>query len=206
MPKAQRVAVREQKFALVRDEILRAAAELFAARGYRAVTTDDIADAIGFTKSAMYYYFKNKYDLLSMIFRESFAHYLKHARTISAQKASPDETLRNLIIRHTLNALEMREWTMIYFRDESELNEKDRAFINKCRKEYAELFAQAHADGVRLGLFRDFDPMMVVTGIIGACNAIAIRRRADDPSSMLHFANTVANILALGYQRPPGSV
>jgi AcrR family transcriptional regulator len=200
MAKMQNVALREQKFTLVRDEILRAATELFAARGYRAVTTDDIAEAIGFTKSAMYYYFRNKYDLLSLIFRESFAYYLRHARAIVNQKGDPRENLRALIIRHTLNALEMREWTMIYFRDESELNEKDRALLNKNRKEYAELFTQTYGKGVRAGVLRDIDPTVVVNGIIGACNAIAIRRRADESQSLQEFASAVADLLAQGYE------
>jgi AcrR family transcriptional regulator len=197
--KAKGAAIRERKFNLVRDEILRAASVLFAVRGYRAVTTNDIADQLGFTKSAMYYYFSNKYDILSTIFRESFGYYLKQARAIVAQQRGPQDILRDLTIQHTLNALERREWTIIYFRDESELDERDRAHINKCRKEYAEFFARAYADGVRTGAFRDIEPSMVVYGIIGACNSIAVRHRNDDPASYRSFAEQVADLIARGF-------
>jgi AcrR family transcriptional regulator len=197
--KAKGAAIRERKFNLVHDEILRAASVLFAVRGYRAVTTNDIADQLGFTKSAMYYYFGNKYDILSTIFRESFGYYLKQARTIVAQSRGPQDILHDLTVQHALNALERREWTIIYFRDESELNERDRAHINKCRKEYAEFFTRAYADGVRTGAFRDFEPSMVVNGIIGACNSITVRHRNEDSASYRRFAEQVADLIARGF-------
>jgi AcrR family transcriptional regulator len=46
------------------DKILEAAAELFASRGYVNSTLDDVAALAGFTKGAVYYYFKDKESLL----------------------------------------------------------------------------------------------------------------------------------------------
>lgn len=57
---ASREEVREQK----RNLALRIAAEMFNARGYHATSLDDVADRIGVTKAALYYYFKNKDELL----------------------------------------------------------------------------------------------------------------------------------------------
>lgn len=45
-------------------EILAAALTVFARRGYNATRLDDIAAAAGVTKGTIYYYFKNKDDLL----------------------------------------------------------------------------------------------------------------------------------------------
>jgi len=46
------------------DKILEAAAEFFASHGYVSSTLDDVAALAGFTKGAVYYYFKDKESLL----------------------------------------------------------------------------------------------------------------------------------------------
>lgn len=203
MPPAstKRLALRDQKHTIVRDEILRAASTLFAARGYRAITTDDIAEAIGLTKSAMYYYFKNKYDLLSTIFRDSFAHYLTHARAIVAQEGKPEETMRRLIRQHILNAIELREWTTIFFREQSELNDKDRAFIAKCITEYSEFFERAYARGQRTGVFRQLPPQLVVNYIVGACNSVTLWVRDDGQLSHEQLADMMTTVVENGLRK-----
>lgn len=63
-----REELKARKQAYVQDEIIAAAARLFAERGIRAVTIDDIASSLGYTKSVVYYYFKNKNQVLWEIF------------------------------------------------------------------------------------------------------------------------------------------
>jgi len=46
-------------------EVLRAAARIFNRRGFHAATLDDVADHLGVTKPAIYYYAKSKDELLS---------------------------------------------------------------------------------------------------------------------------------------------
>src|SRR5258706_9239422 len=43
--------------------ILRAAAQVFAERGYQAATIDDIAEYAGIAKGTVYLYFRSKHDL-----------------------------------------------------------------------------------------------------------------------------------------------
>lgn len=47
-----------------RDALLDAAFRMFAERGYRAVRLEELAEAAGMTKGAIYYYFDSKEDLL----------------------------------------------------------------------------------------------------------------------------------------------
>ncbi len=53
-----------------RTEILEKAASCFNLYGYNKTTLDEIGDALGFNKAALYYYFKNKEEL--------FKHVMKH--------------------------------------------------------------------------------------------------------------------------------
>lgn len=48
----------------VRSHLLDAAAELFADRGYEAVSMRDIAKVVGVTQANLYYHFKDKADLI----------------------------------------------------------------------------------------------------------------------------------------------
>ncbi|MGI3165985.1 TetR/AcrR family transcriptional regulator [Pseudooceanicola sp. 200-1SW] len=52
--------MRERK----RRAALRVASRLFNEKGYHATSLDEIADRIGVTKTALYYYFRNKEELL----------------------------------------------------------------------------------------------------------------------------------------------
>jgi AcrR family transcriptional regulator len=67
-PKEEREnAVRKTKMNLILD----ASIEVFARLGYHAARLEDIADAAGFSKTALYYYFKDKEEIfLNLCLRE----------------------------------------------------------------------------------------------------------------------------------------
>jgi len=52
-----------------RVEILEKAANCFTQFGFNKTTLDDIGDALGFNKAALYYYFKNKEELFSNVMK-----------------------------------------------------------------------------------------------------------------------------------------
>jgi AcrR family transcriptional regulator len=149
----------------------------------------------------MYYYFKNKYDLLSTIFHDSFDHYLTHARAIAAEEGAPEARMRGLIRQHILNAIEMREWTTIFFRERSELNDKDRAFIQNCIQEYSDLFEKAYTRGVRAGAFKKLPPMMVVNYIVGACNSVIMWVRDDGELTPQQVADLMTTMVETGFSQ-----
>ena len=50
-----------------KEKILETALELFAAKGYEAVSVSDIAGKLGMTKGALYKHYTNKQDILDSI-------------------------------------------------------------------------------------------------------------------------------------------
>jgi len=54
-----------------RERILEVAAERFAARGYADVSMQEIADAMGITKAALYYHFRSKEELFAEVVRRA---------------------------------------------------------------------------------------------------------------------------------------
>lgn len=56
----------------LRERILATAGDLFARRGYKATTFREIADALGITKGAITYHFKNKHLIVDELFQRYF--------------------------------------------------------------------------------------------------------------------------------------
>ncbi len=55
---------RDEQFELKRAAVLREAARAFNSQGYHETSLDDVAKALGVTKPALYYYIKNKQEIL----------------------------------------------------------------------------------------------------------------------------------------------
>ena len=62
--------IKADKRATLRKAILDAAAKLFIERGLGGTSMRDIARELGLTRTAVYYYFKNKEDILYEVMRE----------------------------------------------------------------------------------------------------------------------------------------
>src|SRR3954447_5434824 len=60
----------EQRSAATRERLLAAARELFAARGYAAVGTEEIVRAAGVTRGALYHQFRDKEQLFEAVFEQ----------------------------------------------------------------------------------------------------------------------------------------
>lgn len=170
MSNSVREELKAKKQAYVQDEITAVAAELFAARGYRAVTIDDIAGQLGYTKSVVYYYFKNKNEVLWTIFNNINDAWAHDMDDIISSGAKPSEMLWQMVRKHALNVLERTSWTAIYFREQSNLNEKQLLVVAERDKAYSDHFRRVYQRGVREGVFKDIPIPLVVGGIIGICN------------------------------------
>lgn len=54
-----------------RSQVLDVALELFASQGFAATSTRELSERLGFTKAALYYYFRTKDDLLTALLAPS---------------------------------------------------------------------------------------------------------------------------------------
>src|SRR5712691_3898321 len=82
---------RQQRRDLTRQQLRDAAAVVFSARGYHAASLDEIADAAGFTKGAVYSNFASKEDLFLALIRERQTQMLE-AFFAAAEADAHDET------------------------------------------------------------------------------------------------------------------
>jgi AcrR family transcriptional regulator len=78
----------------LREEIMHAAAELFAAEGYASVSMRKIAQRIGYTPMSIYLHLKDKADLLDCICEEAFTDLYRRHERVDAEIGDPGERLK----------------------------------------------------------------------------------------------------------------
>jgi AcrR family transcriptional regulator len=198
-----REELKAKKQAYVQDEILAAAAALLAKRGARAVTIDDIASSLGYTKSVVYYYFKNKNQVLWEIFNRIHEAWRQDMQAIVTKKLPPERLLPEMIRRHALNVMSRTEWTAIYFRDQAELTQAQQKIIADRKREYDELFKSVYRKGVALKQFKDIPASLMVSSIIGMCNFSHVWFKPTGSLSPDEIADYYVQILMQGCLKNP---
>lgn len=191
--------LKQRKQAYVQDEILLAAARLFAETGFRAVTINDVAASLGYTKSVVYYYFKNKNEILWQIFLRMCERYLSTINEVLEMDLPPKEKLKEIIYRHAMSVMTQKDWTAIFFRDESELEPEQREYMRKHKRDYDGLIEGVFEQGVKDGVFKPIPPHIAVGGFLGMCNWLHTWYNEAGPLSAEQIASYYADLLSTGY-------
>ncbi len=195
-----RADITQKKQAFVREEILTSAINLFAERGYRAVTIDDIAANLGYTKSVVYYYYKSKNEILWQVFSRIFETFFNAIEDIRKQDLSCDVALARMVRQHALNVMQHRETTAIYNREESELDPQQKRQVSRMKRDYDTLFEAVFQSGVKKGLFCDIPTHVAVGGMLGMCNWLYVWYDPKGPLSPQQIADHFASLLSDGYR------
>ena len=82
------------------ESILRAAATIFAEKGYHQASIRDIARATGVSLSGLYYYFKSKEELLFLIQDHAFGTLVANLEQLLEGVSDPHRRIRLLIENH----------------------------------------------------------------------------------------------------------
>ncbi|MDH3944602.1 MAG: TetR family transcriptional regulator [Anaerolineae bacterium] len=84
---------------ITRENLLSAALRVFSQKGYSATRLDDIAQAAGVTRGAIYHHFGGKEELFMALVSEREAGVNKIAQQIVAEGGSASLVLRRLLVR-----------------------------------------------------------------------------------------------------------
>ncbi len=85
-----------------KEQIFEAGARLFAEKGYGRTSLQEVADALGVTKPALYYYYRSKEELLFEITSFVMDRVTADLREVGGASLPPVEKLRELIRRYVL--------------------------------------------------------------------------------------------------------
>lgn len=192
--------MRLTKQAFVQEKILEAATNLIAAKGFRAVTINDIAASLGYTKSVVYYYFKNKNEVLWQIFKRIHETYDSMLTSILEQELKPHEIINQVIYNHSLIVMKQTDWTTIYSRDENELSENQQKLVKDFKRDYDKKIEAVYDAGVKAKDFKDVPSFIALSAFMGVCNWLHNWYHEGGQLSAEEIAAYCVEMLASGYR------
>lgn len=154
-----------------REAILDAASLLFIEKGFGGTNINDIADAVGMTRTALYYYFPSKESMLEALTREVTERASDLTKKVAQRsELPPDEGLRQLILHHAGLILAHPLQFRVVERSESSLPEAQRQTAQTARRAVRDDFVNVIRSGISQGVFRPVDADVAAFSIIGMCN------------------------------------
>ena len=121
-----------------REQILQAAAQLFAERGSRAVGVDDVGAAVGVTGPAIYRHFASKDAMLAEMLLRISERLLDGGNDCVSRTDEPTTQLRALIAFHVDFALANPALITVQDRDLGSLSTRDAAQVRRLQRRYVE--------------------------------------------------------------------
>lgn len=126
-----------------RTRVLRTSVEIFSRRGFRATSMNEIAAAVGLSKPTLYHYFRNKDELLALIYQEVLDESLRMGRATVAAAPTPLDAVRELMISRVVYTCENKEVLKICFEEEHELGADLAETLLQRRRAFEDLFTDA---------------------------------------------------------------
>lgn len=164
-----------------RKQILETASQLFFEKGYRQTSLSDIANTLGITGPALYYYFRQKEQILFEIRIHIIDTAIVRIRSILEGDSPPDVKLRAILNDHITTLLKNAAPNVVFERERGHLGEEMEHTVRERERGYQELLTGLYVEGVERGLFREMPPRLAVGTLLAGCNWI-YRYAASDPS------------------------
>lgn len=180
-----------------RIQILRSAAAAFRRKGYHGASVAEIARALRMTKGSLYYYFRDKEDILFVLHDYSLDILLASLRKVAASRAPADEKLRALVVAFVHMIIDEIHGTALTMDLQALGPQRLRPVVAK-RDRFDHGMRRIVERGVRSGVFRPVEAKLATFAILGAVNWIT---RWYDPrgrASSTQIAATFADILVGG--------
>ncbi|MFD7655046.1 TetR/AcrR family transcriptional regulator [Actinosynnema sp. NPDC059797] len=125
-----------------RDQILAAAAELFARHGFHGVGIDDIGAAVGISGPALYRHFRSKDAMLGEMLTQISERLLDGGLARVAASRDPEHALRELIRWHVDFALDDPALITVQIRNLANLTDPDRRLVRALQRRYVEVWVE----------------------------------------------------------------
>ena len=184
-----------------RAEILQRATECFDRRGYANTTLDDIARAVGIKREGIYYYFRNRAQILLEIIEPQSRELVASIAAIANDGTlGPREKFRaaihNHLVRFDRYCLEMT----VSLRDGRFDGEPEvRDAMVRIWKDYEAHWAHLIAEGQKRGDFRRIgEAKMLAFAVLGACNWLARWYDPRKPVAIDELIDSYTELLSSG--------
>ncbi len=165
------VSHRERQREAKRNAVLQAAAQLFNERGFHATSLDDIAARLNVTKPTLYYYVKNKDEILLQCVRQGLDMMLEG---IEASRAAGGKAIDQLMTCMQVYArIVTMDFGMCLIRvGDEQVPPESRKELRRLKSAIDQEFRRLVAEGVAEGSIQPCDPKITAFVIAGALSWI----------------------------------
>jgi len=132
-------------FESTREEILAAAARLFARQGYPGTSMNEVAEACQVSKPTLYHYVRDKHELLMQICESHVQTLAALVEEVREQDLAPEAHLRALIARFVREYGEAQHQHRVLTEDVKFLDAEDQARLLEVERRVVSAFADAVA-------------------------------------------------------------
>jgi TetR/AcrR family transcriptional regulator, cholesterol catabolism regulator len=154
------------------DEVIEAAAAVFAEQGYHGASTQDIADRLGMRQASLYYYFPSKEAALEAVCLRGGEGYVEHALAAANGSGSAIDKLGAILRSHLRAMGENPAFSRAFLRERRFLPQEARRRIGRVARRYERIIESVLEAGIECGELRnDLDPRLAMLGLLGMANA-----------------------------------
>jgi len=191
-----------------KNEIVEAAAWVFAKKGYSGAVVADIAFRAGIGKGTVYEYFSSKEDLFFAVF-EWFQKKTESAATVGISALGGGAAQRLMALNDSLMGLwdDIKEVYLLVMEfwaasSSSQMRQRFRSAFKKLYEDYRHIVSALIREGINRGEFHpDVKPESVAAALVGSWDALFLQAWFDedfDPAATAKdFLDTVLRGLAV---------
>ncbi len=190
--------VRHRSPELKREAVIKTAAHLFLERGYQKTSMSLLAARLKVTKPALYYYFRNKEELLVECYRSGIAEIEDNLGRLSPNVGTGLVRLRRYVHEYATILLTRDFGRCVAMIDDSELSSDTRHGVRDLKRKIDGAFRKLVAAGIKDGSIADCDPKLVSFAIAGAINWAGTWYKPSGELSPEQIAHAFTQILTAG--------
>jgi AcrR family transcriptional regulator len=186
-------------------EVTQAASEIFALKGYRAASIQDIADKVGVLKGSLYYYIESKEDLLWRIVENVHGQSTAILDEALALDVAPIERIRLYVWRHVEWYLKNAQEVGVFFQEWRHLSGDRLTTVRQRRRGYEQVIHGLIIAAQRVGeVSPELNARYASLYVLAAVNALPDCYRRSGEVSASDIAENYAGMTVGMLTETPG--
>lgn len=159
-----------------KEEILSAATKIFEKYGLQKTTLDDIAKECGIKKTALYYYFKNKDEIIQTMFKNDIQKLKEDViNKVMLQKTATNK-LYIYLVERTKSIRYMMKYFHLFIKDDAPVNYRKLALSEKKKilQEEIKFLKEIINEGINNNEFKDVSKISVAYLLLGTTHDLGL--------------------------------
>lgn len=185
-----------------RLEAIRAAASVFASKGFHGASTKDIAKRLGIKQGSLYYYFSSKQEALSEVCLYGIRDYVSRMDRIVEGNQGFEAKLFAVVTSHLSSYREKNEALKVHNDERLYLPEEKRTDLKKLGSHYREQLETIIDQGKQAGdIEKSLDTHFVAQAVIGLCNSLGDLIVRDQELDVIDLTQKCTELLLSGLRK-----